>query len=141
MGNDKLIYACDRGQNKINVYTRAGAFVGNINVIPGQLGTGAEGTGTAWDIDFSKDPAQTFAFISDGQNEVLWTYDRSGGLNGTNATPLRGYGRPGHDPGQFTFLHMMAIDSKGNIYVGETVGGNRIQKIITKTLPVGPGGK
>ena len=30
---------------------------------------------------------------------------------------------------------MMAIDSKGNIYVGETVGGNRIQKIITKTLP------
>jgi hypothetical protein len=109
--------------------------VGNIGVIPGQLGTGNEGTGTAWDIDFSKDPAQTFAFISDGQNEVLWTFDRAGALAGSTK-PLAGFGRPGHDPGTFTFLHMMAIDSKGNIYVGETVGGNRVQKIMTKTLPV-----
>jgi hypothetical protein len=30
--------------------------------------------------------------------------------------------------GDFTFLHMMAIDSKGNLYAGETVGGRRIQK-------------
>ncbi len=140
LGADKLIYACDRGQNKINVYRRDGTFVGNINVIPGQLGTGNEGTGTAWDIDFSKDAAQTFAFISDGQNEVLWTFDRAGALNGTTTRPiLSGFGRPGHDPGTFTFLHMMAIDSKGSIYVGETVGGNRIQKILTKTLPTGLG--
>ena len=139
LGADKLIYACDRGQNKINVYQRDGTFVGNIMVVPGQLGTGNEGTGTAWDIDFSKDPNQTFAFISDGQNEVMWTFDRASALAGTNPTPLRGFGRPGHDPGTFTFLHMMAIDSKGNIYVGETVGGNRIQKLITKTLPT-PGG-
>jgi hypothetical protein len=30
--------------------------------------------------------------------------------------------------GDFTFLHMMAIDSKGNLYAGETVGGRRVQK-------------
>jgi hypothetical protein len=142
LGADQLIYACDRGQNKINVYTRSGQFVGNIMIVPGQLGTGNEGTGTAWDIDFSKDPNQTFAFISDGQNEVLWTFDHAGSIQppggaAVNPTPLRGFGRPGHDPGTFTFLHMMAIDSKGNIYVGETVGGNRIQKLITKTVPGG----
>ena len=135
LGRDQLIYACDRGQNKINVYKRDGTFVGNIGIVPGQLGTGNEGTGTAWDIDFSKDAAQTFAFVSDGQNEVLWTFDRAGALAGSTK-PLAGFGRPGHDPGTFTFLHMMAIDSKGNIYVGETVGGNRVQKIVTKTLPV-----
>jgi hypothetical protein len=135
LGADQLIYACDRGQNKINVYQRDGTFVGNITVIPNTPG----GNGSAWDIDFSKDPAQTFAFISDGGNEVMWTFDRAGALYGTNPQPiLRGFGGPGHDPGLFTFLHMMAIDSQGNIYVGETVGGNRIQKIITKTLP-GPG--
>jgi hypothetical protein len=133
LGADHLIYACDRGQNKINVYQRDGTFVGNITVIPNTPG----GNGSAWDIDFSKDLNQTFAFISDGGNEVMWTFDRAGGLSGTNPNPLlAGFGRPGHDPGTFTFLHMMAIDSKGNIYVGETVGGNRIQKIVTKTPPV-----
>jgi len=35
-----------------------------------------------------------------------------------------------HMAGEFTFLHMMAIDSKGNLYVGETVGGRRVQKFI-----------
>jgi hypothetical protein len=133
LGNDQLIYACDRGQNKINVYQRDGTFVGNIGVIPGQVGTGQEGSGTAWDIDFSKDSAQTWAFISDGQNEILWTFNHANALSG--GTPVAGFGGFGHDPGLFSFLHMMAIDSKGAIYVGETIGGNRIQKILTKTLP------
>ena len=140
LGKDQLIYACDRGQNKINVYQRDGTFVGNIGVIPGQNGTGQEGSGTAWDIDFSKDPAQTWAFISDGQNEVLWTFNHAAALAAGNASqPLAGFGGFGHDPGLFSFLHMMAIDSKGAIYVGETIGGNRIQKILTKTLPTFPG--
>jgi hypothetical protein len=133
LGKDQLVYACDRGQNKINVYQRDGTFVGNIWVIPGQIGTGQEGTGTAWDIDFSRDPAQTWAFISDGQNEILWTFNHASALTG--GTPVAGFGGFGHDPGLFSFLHMMAIDSKGAIYVGETIGGNRIQKILTKTLP------
>jgi hypothetical protein len=133
LGQDQLIYACDRGQNKINVYQRDGTFVGNIGIIPGQVGTGQEGSGTAWDIDFSKDPAQTWAFISDGQNEILWTFNHANALTG--GTPVAGFGGFGHDPGLFSFLHMMAIDSKGAIYVGETIGGNRIQKILTKTLP------
>ncbi len=37
--------------------------------------------------------------------------------------------------GEFTFLHMMAIDSNGNLYVGETIGGRRIQKFVN----CGPG--
>jgi hypothetical protein len=138
LGADQLIYACDRGQNKINVYTRAGGFVGNIGIIPGQQGTGQEGSGTAWDIDFSKDASQTWAFISDGQNEVLWTFNRAAALAAGNASqPLAGFGGFGHDPGIFSFLHMMAIDHAGNIYVGETIGGNRIQKILVKSLPTG----
>ena len=136
LGKDQLIYACDRGQNKINVYQRDGTFVGNIGVIDQVNGVPTvEGTGTAWDIDFSKDAAQTFAFISDGTSEVLWTFDHAGALAGTATKPLAGFGGFGHDPGLFSFLHMMAIDSKGAIYVGETIGGNRIQKILTKTLP------
>ena len=61
-------------------------------------------------------------FNADGGNEVLWIFDRVLG------TILSGFGRPGHMAGDFTFLHTVSADSKGNLYVGETVGGRRVQK-------------
>lgn len=132
MDKNKLIFACDRGQNKINVYQRSGTFVRAIPVVPGTPG----GNGSAWDIAFSPGPAQTFAYVSDGGNEVLWIFDHAGALAGNPHPILAGFGQPGHDPGTFTFLHLMAIDSKGNIYVGETINGRRIQKLIPKAAPV-----
>ena len=32
--------------------------------------------------------------------------------------------------GEFTFLHMMAISSRGDLFVGETIGGRRVQKFV-----------
>jgi sugar lactone lactonase YvrE len=32
--------------------------------------------------------------------------------------------------GDFTFLHTVAVDSKGNLYTGETVGGRRVQRFV-----------
>ena len=127
IGRDKLVYACDRGQDRINVFTRTGTFVKAIPIIPG---TAALGTaGSAWDVDFSTDAIQTFAYVSDGGNEVMWIFNHADALNGTSyVPPISGFGRPGHMAGEFTFLHMMAIDSKGNLYAGETIGGRRIQK-------------
>ena len=134
LGKDGYVYACDRGQDRINVYTKGsgttpGTFVKEIPVIPG---TAALGTaGSAWDIDFSPDSVQTFAYISDGGNEVMWIFNHADALNGTSyVPPIGGFGQPGHQAGQFTFLHMMAIDSKGNLYAGETIGGRRVQKFI-----------
>ena len=117
--------------------SRDGTFVGNIDVIPGQIGTGQEGSGTAWDIDFSQRPGANVR-VHLGRPERDPVDLRSRRLAGGNEPrqPLSGFGGFGHDPGLFSFLHMMAIDSKGNIYVGETIGGNRIQKINTKTLPM-----
>jgi hypothetical protein len=43
-------------------------------------------------------------------------------------TILSGFGTPGLQAGQFTFLHSVAIDSKGNLYTGETINGRRVQK-------------
>jgi hypothetical protein len=126
------VYACDRGQDRINVYTKAGAFVRDIPIVPG---TAAIGTaGSAWDIDFSPDARQKFMYESDGGNEIMWIMDHAKALTGVspagapNPAILGGFGRPGHMAGDFTFLHMMAIDSRGNLYAGETVGGRRIQK-------------
>src|SRR5215469_6757937 len=143
LGKDGFVYACDRGNDRINVFQRDGTFVMAIPVIPG---TAALGTaGSAWDVDFSPDQAQTFMYESDGGNEVMWIFDHAAALAGPSDVPanpslppsaaiLSGFGRPGHMAGNFTFLHMMAIDSKGNIYVGETVGGRRVQKFYPVAL-------
>jgi len=126
LGKDQLIYACDRGNDRINVYKRDGTFVRAIPVIPG---TAALGTaGSAWDVDFSPDQQQRFMYESDGGNEVIWIFDHEAALDGSAHAILGGFGRPGHMAGDFTFLHMMSVDSNGNLYAGETIGGRRIQK-------------
>ena len=41
---------------------------------------------------------------------------------------LSSFGRPGHQAGNFTHGHTIAVDSKGSVYVAETDWGRRIQK-------------
>jgi len=128
LGRNGLVYACDRANDRINVFQRNGTFVRAIPVIPGTAALGT--SGSAWDVDFSPDHEQTFMYESDGGNEVMWIFDHRAALMGSASALLGGFGRPGHMAGEFTFLHMMAIDSKGNLYVGETIGGRRVQKFV-----------
>jgi len=130
LGKDGLVYACDRGNDRINVYRKDGTPVNEIPVIPG---TAALGTaGSAWDVDFSPGNQQTFLYESDGGNEVVWIFNHAAALAGLPSALLYGFGRPGHGVGEFTFLHMIAVDSHGNLYAGETIGGRRIQKFKPK---------
>ncbi len=129
IGNDGLVYVCDRADDRIQVFTKTGVFQRIIPVVPGTgvtLGIGgAPGLGTAgsaWDLAFSNDDAQTFMFEVDGGNEILHIMDRVLG------TILSGFGAPGLQAGQFTFLHSVVLDSKGNLYTGETINGRRVQK-------------
>ncbi|MCH7653645.1 MAG: hypothetical protein IIB14_08225 [Chloroflexi bacterium] len=39
-------------------------------------------------------------------------------------------GESSHEPGQFVAPHGVAIDSHGDIYIGEVLEGRRIQKFI-----------
>jgi len=128
LGKDGLVYACDRGNDRINVFQKDGTFVRAIPIVPGTGAGGLGLSGSAWDVDFSPDAAQTFMYESDGSNEIMWIMDHAAAMNGGQNTILGGFGGYGHQAGAFTFLHMMAIDSKGNLYAGETVGGRRIQK-------------
>jgi hypothetical protein len=41
---------------------------------------------------------------------------------------LSSFGRPGHQIGNFTHSHAIAVDSKENLYVAETDWGRRSQK-------------
>jgi hypothetical protein len=130
-GNDGMMYVCDRADDRIEVFTKMGDLVRIIPVVPGTGVTrgigGAPGLGTAgsaWDLRFTNDPMQTYMFEVDGGNEVMHTMSRVLG------TILSDIGQPGHQAGQFTFLHSNAIDSRGNVYTGETINGRRIQKFV-----------
>ena len=98
--------------------------------------------GSAWDLDFSIDKDQRFFFEVDGGNEIVWTFDRRLAL-ADQSTPcttmecgtwprsiLAGFGRSGHMAGDFVFLHSIALDSRGNLFTGETINGRRIQKFL-----------
>ena len=37
---------------------------------------------------------------------------------------------PGHTAGEFAFGHTAATDSHGNVFVGETITGRRVQKFV-----------
>jgi len=128
-GNDGLMYVCDRQDDRIQVFTKTGSLVRIIPVVPGTgqtLGIGnVPGLGTAgsaWDLSFTNDPVQTYMFEVDGGNEILHLMDRVLG------TIVADWGQPGHQAGQFTYLHSVVLDSKGNVYTGETINGRRIQK-------------
>jgi hypothetical protein len=131
IGNDNLVYVCDRQNDRIQVFTKTGNLVRVIPVLPGTGVTpGPNGTpplnsiGSAWDLDFSQDPGQSIMFEVDGGNEQVLLMDRSAGRI------LAKFGQPGRQAGQFTFLHSIARDSRGNLYTGETINGRRIQKFV-----------
>ena len=42
------------------------------------------------------------------------------------------FGHGGQFGGQFTIIHAIAADSQNNIYVGESLTGNRVQRFLYK---------
>ena len=127
MSVDGFVYACDRPNNRVQVFTREGKFVKEVFV---EKNTRADGS--VWDIAFSKDPKQQFLYMADGVNEHVRVFDRA------SMTELYNFGYGGRQPGMFLGVHSIATDSKGNIYTTETYTGKRLQKFAFKGLGAVP---
>ncbi len=129
-----LVYTCDRGSDRIQVFDKNPTNCTGVppdrvcqplRIIPVIPGTADLPTaGSAWDLDFSRDASQSLFYEADGGNEILHIFDRMAG------SIIGGFGRPGHQAGEFTFLHSVTLDSQGNLFTGETIGGRRIQKFV-----------
>ena len=121
--NDGLVYVCDRHNDRIQVFKKDGTFVKETFIEKNTLGDGS-----VWDIAFSKDPKQTYLYLTDGANEKVHILLRD------TLQELTSFGDGGRQPGEFYAVHSIATDSKGNIYTTETYHGQRVQKFVYKGL-------
>jgi hypothetical protein len=117
--NDGLVYAADRNANRIHVTDKQGKFIKEFVVAP-ETGEG----GATGGIAFSHDPEQRLLVISDLTNNHIWFLNRADGK------VLDRMGSMGDNGGQWYGLHMIAIDSQGNIYTGEVQNGERVQRFV-----------
>jgi hypothetical protein len=124
--NDGLVYAADRNANRIHVTDKQGNFKKEFILAP-YTGVGGSTGGVA----FSPDKEQRYLFISDLTNNHVWFLNRADGK------VVGQLGSMGESGGQFFGLHMIATDSKGNIYTGEVFAGERVQRFVPGDSPRG----
>jgi sugar lactone lactonase YvrE len=117
--NDGLIYVCDRGADRVQVFRPDGTFVSEHIYNPATLAQGS-----TWYIAFSPDEDQEFIYLADGQNFKISIIDRE------SMEVLYTFGDGGRQPGLFYAPHSIATDSEGNIYTTETYEGKRVQKFL-----------
>jgi|TARA_B110000879_G_scaffold99468_1_gene135106 DNA-binding beta-propeller fold protein YncE len=117
--NDGLVYVCDRGADRIQVFRKDGTYVREVVISPATLNQGS-----TWDIAFSPDDEQEFIYLADGQNFKIYVIDRE------SMDVLYTFGDGGRQPGLFYAPHSIASDSLGNVYTTETYDGKRVQKFV-----------
>ena len=123
LSNDRLLYVCDRVNDRIQVFKPDGTFVKEAFVNKDTLGSGS-----TWDIAFSRDPQQKYIYLADGENDRVHILERD------SLKVLTTFGEGGRQPGEFYGVHSIATDSKGNIYTTETYRGQRVQKFVYKGI-------
>ncbi|HLX79926.1 MAG TPA: hypothetical protein VKS43_05015 [Burkholderiales bacterium] len=117
--NDGLVYVCDRGNDRIQVFEKSGKFVKEFLIERETLQNGS-----VWDLVLSEDKEQKYLIVANGADSHLLVVDRSTG------EVLSTFSRPGRMAGELKWVHNLAIDSKGNLYTAEVGSGRRAQKFV-----------
>ncbi len=115
LSKDGFVYVCDRMNDRIQVFRTDGTFVQEVLIAPE-----SRSPGPVQSIAFS--PDQRFLYLADGVNKKIRILRRS------DMKILGSFGSGGRNGGQLLVVHTIAVDSKGNIYAGETINGNRVQR-------------
>jgi len=132
VSNYGIVYVCDRWMNRLQLFDTMGNFKKDMPfkykvwTPASESGMGAQRfaalVGSCSSVEFSRDPGEKYMYVINEIDEEVDVTDRVTGQ------VLGSFGRPGHQVGEFMHAHTMTVDSKGNIYVGESVEGRRVQK-------------
>jgi DNA-binding beta-propeller fold protein YncE len=114
---DGLVYACDRTNDRVQIFRKDGTFVSEHFY---EKNTRA--TGSVYELVFSPDQAQKYIYMIDGANGEVRIVDHA------TKDVVGRFGRVGRQAGEFTAAHNIAVDHQGNIYTAEVATGERIQR-------------
>jgi DNA-binding beta-propeller fold protein YncE len=120
LSRDGLVYVSDRNNQRIQIFDRRGKyrrqFFVDRNMASPQTASG---------IAFSPDSRQRYIYVADWGNSNLLVFERA------TLKQLGKIGAKGAAAGQFIGPHLIATDSRGNLYVAE-VQGKRLQRLVIK---------
>ena len=129
VSNDDLVYAADRTNNRFQVFRLDGTFVKEVFIAKTTL----QAEGTVHHFAFSPDKEQRFLYIVDGSNKVVRILNRQ-----TLEIVENVGGHAGHNAREFFHAHSFAVDSKGNLFIGEVNNGQRYYKYTYKGMGQAP---
>jgi len=112
---------CDRTSNRIQVFKKDGTFSQEM-----VIAKETRSNGSVWDIAFSSDAGQRYMFVADGQSHTIRILQRN------TLAEVGVLGTGGRIPGRFNAPGSVAVDSRGNLYTGETFEGKRVQKFTPR---------
>ncbi len=92
VGNDGLVYVCDRNADRIQIFHPDGTFVKEAFVSRETFGNG-----TMFDLAFT--PDEKYMYVADGANQKVWIMQRD------SLEIVGSFGQLGHGAGEFRNLH------------------------------------
>lgn len=121
VAKDGTVYVCDRANNRVQAFDKNGKFLKM-----GVVSKDTRGTGSVWDVAFSSDPQQRYLYVADGHDQKVFILRRD------TLDTVGSFGDGGRYPGTFYSVGSVAVDSRGNVYTGETLEGKRVQKFVPR---------
>lgn len=107
------VFVNDQGNRRIVKFTGGGTYITQWPCVD-SLGNPFNANGIAIDANGN-------AYVADTSNDLIWKFTSSGGY-------LTKWGSSGTGDGQFDIPFGVATDVAGDVYVGDTGSGERIQK-------------
>jgi len=120
ISKEGMVYVCDKVGDRIQVFQKDGKYVREMLISNETLG--GENGGSVWDVAFTKDPQQRYLYVADGYDKKVIVLPRD------TLQVVTTFGQAGRLPGEFVGVGSLAVDSKGNLFTGETFEGKRVQK-------------